>query len=352
MTPAHRRPVSPVRVSRRWLLGAAAMVAVPAATFGVHQARSRNPPTGTASPASAGQKGPTAAPAAPTPIVTSGGGPVAFHPGKVLLGAYLGLDGLSLRESLALRRQQLGRDERIVHVFYGWADTLPRTIDGLPAQAIPMISWRGTGYADILNGSSDAHIAANARRLAAFGRPVLLRFAWEMNGDWYPWGGARNGNDTAGYIRSWRRVHDIFATAGAKNVSWVWSPNWNNSPGAAWNRFQAYYPGDTYVDWVGVSGYNLHRETADTLFKNIYAAYSARKPIMIAEVGAVDRGGSTKADWIDRFAAWAEERPAVGAVVWFDTDTHPGTEERWRIDTGPGPLAAYRTMARSPWFSG
>jgi glycosyl hydrolase family 26 len=350
MTAAHRRSHSPARLSRRWLLGLAAVAAVPAATYGVHQARSRNPPADTASPASNASVAPTAAP--PPVVVGSGGGTVPFHRGKVLLGAYLGLDGLSLRDSIALRRRQLGRDERIVHVFYGWSDTLPAAIGGLPATAIPMISWRGTGYAAILNGSADAHIAASARRLAAFGRPVLLRFAWEMNGDWYPWGGANNGQDTAGYIRCWRRLHDIFAAQGAKNVSWVWSPNWNNSPGASWNRFQAYYPGDKYVDWVGVSGYNLHRESPETLFKNIYAAYSARKPIMIAEVGSVERGGSTKADWIDVFAAWVEARPAVGAVAWFDTDTHPGTEEHWRIDSNAISLAAYRTMANDPWFAG
>src|SRR4051794_4130528 len=72
------------------------------------------------------------APAAPE-AVTKGGGPVPFRPGRAMLGAYLGLEGRSLTESLALRRRQLGRDERIVHVFYDFTDTLPKAIEGLPA---------------------------------------------------------------------------------------------------------------------------------------------------------------------------------------------------------------------------
>jgi beta-mannanase len=132
----------------------------------------------------------------------------------------------------------------------------------------------------------------------------------------------------------------------------VWSPNWNDSPKQPWNTKAEYYPGDEHVDWVGVSGYNLHREAPADLFDQIYADYAARKPLMLTELGAVDRGGRTKADWITLLAAWVEQHPAMGAVVWFDTDTHPGYDEKWRIDTDPESLAAFRAMARNPHFSG
>nr|BFE71384.1 hypothetical protein GCM10020092_046850 [Actinoplanes digitatis] len=181
---------------------------------------------------------------------------------------------------------------------------------------------------------------------------MLLRWGWEMNGDWYPWGAARNGKDPAGYIECWRRIHGIFAEEKATNVSWVWSPNWNSAPVEEWNTPEALYPGDRYVDWVGISGYNLHRETPDTLFGPIYRSFSARKPLMITEVGSVDRGGRTKADWITLFARWVEAHPAVGGVVWFDTDTHPGYKEKWRIDTDADSLAAFTAMAKSVRFSG
>ena len=346
---------APPRFSRRGLLGMAALTAVATGTVAVRKLRPATPLT---TPSTAPSPRDVPAATSPTPKKSSrpkttlrGGGPVPYVPGKVLLGSYLGLQGMSESAALALRREQLGREQRIVHVFYAWHDTLPDHLSWLPKRAYPMISWRGTGHGPILNGSSDGQIARNARRLRRFGRPLLLRWGWEMNGSWYAWSAAHNGDDASGYVRSWQRLHDIFREEGADNVSWVWSPNWNDSPDEAWNRMDEYYPGDTYVDWVGVSGYNLRRETPQTLFKPIYDAYTSRKPLMITEVGAQDRGGRTKADWIDLFSAWCRQNPGVGAVTWFDTDTHPGYHEKWRIDTDPESLAAYRRMARHPHFS-
>jgi hypothetical protein len=269
-----------------------------------------------------------------------------------MLGAYLDLEGLSLPAALALRRRQLGRDLRILHHFYAWRDPLPRSDPYLPAGGVLMVTWRGTVYEEITGGACDGMIAAAARRLARYGDPVLLRWGWEMNGDWFVWGGARNDRDTAGYVAAWRRLHRIFAEQGADNVSWVWSPNWNSQPAAGWNDLRRYYPGDAYVDWVGVSGYNLGRESPQQLFGGVYAEYASRKPIIIAEVGAVDHGGRSKADWVTRFADWVRAHPEVGAVVWFDTDTHPGAPEPWRVDTDPAALAAYRAMARDRTFAG
>jgi beta-mannanase len=173
-----------------------------------------------------------------------------------------------------------------------------------------------------------------------------------MNGDWFRWSGAANGRDAEGYVAAWRRLHRIFGEQGADNVSWVWSPNWNSSPDQVWNRMADYYPGDRHVDWVGVSGYDMGGESPQALFGGIYAEFAARKPIIVAEVGAVDRGPGTKADWITRFAAWVKAHPAVGAVVWFDTDTHPQSPQRWRIDTDAEALAAFKAMAVEATFGG
>jgi Glycosyl hydrolase family 26 len=353
VSPNHR---APARLTRRRLLGLAA-AGVPLAACAARQVASLGAvaPAPTDPAESAGPDAPDSpAPSrSAAPVLPAGrGGPVPFTAGRVQLGAYLDLDGMSLGRALALRRRQLGREERIVHLFYDWTDPLPGALPELPAHAVPMISWRGTRYAEITGGACDALVARAARRLARGGRPTLLRWAWEMNGDWYPWGAAGNGRDPAGFVAAWRRVHRIFAEQGASNVAWVWSPNWNSSPDAPWNAVPRFYPGDAYVDWVGVSGYNLHRETPQTLFSGVYGGYAARKPIIVTEVGAVDRGGRTKADWIELFADWVRAHPAVGAVTWFDTDTHPGYDERWRVDTDPQALAAYKAMARDGRFAG
>jgi hypothetical protein len=346
---------APARLSRRGLIGLAALAAVPAGVLAVRAPGGESPDGDTAPTAPEGAEPPAAVTPVParssTPANTlKGGGPVPYVRDKVLLGSYLNLVGMSGSAALRLRREQLDRSPRIVHVFYGWTDNLPQRLSDLPDAAYPLVSWRGADHASILAGEHDDMIARNARRLRRFGRPLLLRWGWEMNGDWYAWGGAKNDHDPGGYVRCWRRLHDIFAGQGADNVSWVWSPNWNNSPAESWNTMDAYYPGDEYVDWVGVSGYNLHRETPDTLFGPVYRAYTGRKPLMITEVGAVDRGGSTKADWIELFAEWCREHPKTGGVAWFDTDTHPGYHEKWRIDTDAASLAAYRKMATDPRF--
>jgi beta-mannanase len=173
-----------------------------------------------------------------------------------------------------------------------------------------------------------------------------------MNGDWFEWSGARNGQDPDGYVRAWRRLHRIVGEQGASDVAWVWSPNWNSSPDVGWNQFRHYYPGDAYVDWVGVSGYDFYGESPATLFTPIVEAYGGRKPIIVSETAAVDLGAHTKARWIPKLQAWAARTPELGAVVWFDTDVQEGTDHNFRPDTDAETLAAYRAMARAGRFAG
>jgi hypothetical protein len=331
-------------LSRRRLLALAALATVPAAACSNN--RDAGPDTGLSGPEESAEPSPT-----PVRPVTKGGGAVPIKPGKVRLGAYLALKDLSLSAALALRHRQLGRDESIVQRFYQWDDTLPRTLPVLPERSTLMIAWGGTRYADIIGGKSDRLIAAAGRQMARRNRPTLLRWGWDMNRDFYAWGGPSNGRTAAGYVKSWQRVHRIFADEGADRVSWVWSPNWNSHPDAAWNTIAHYYPGDAYVDWVGVSGY-ADTETPADMYDPVYQAYAGKKPIMLTEVGVMDHGGRTKADWIIGFAEWVKSRPGIGAVVWFDTDTHPGSTEKWRIDSNKQALAAYRAMADDPAFGG
>ncbi len=297
-------------------------------------------------------------PPVPTPAQTQFGadtgdtGAPAPTPGKAILGFYIDLAGKSFKQSLALRQQQLGRDPRLIQWYYEWSDTLPSSFPDLPPGAIPMVTWRGTSYSSILNGSQDDLIAHAADRLAKYGKPVFLRWAWEMNGSWYVWGGSRNGNDPAKFAAAWRHLHDIFVAHGATNVGWVWAPNWYSLPVAPWNTIDAYYPGDQYVDWVGISGYGDTGLLPDKLYDTLYNTYAARKPMMLAETGVIDRGGTTKPDWINALQQWTMSHPHVGAVCWYDTNTSPGTSDDFRIDTSPGSLEAFKAMANDPYFSG
>ncbi len=289
----------------------------------------------------------------PEPAKTDGrGGAVPFRPGAAMFGSYLGLSGRSLKQSLALRRRQLGRDQRIVHVFYPWDGYVPTSEPDVGPDSILMVSWHGTAYTEINDGSSDRNIASVAKKLAGMKRPILLRWGWEMNGNWFDWDGTHNGQNAAGYVTAWRRLHRIFAEHGVTNVAWVWCPNWNSAPDASWNGFQRYYPGDDYVDWVGVDGYDFYSESPDTLFDAITSAYGKRKPLIVSETAAVDLGAHTKARWVKKLAAWAEKTPDLGAVVWFDTDTQQDSPHNFRPDTDAETLAAYKALANSSRFTG
>jgi hypothetical protein len=288
----------------------------------------------------------------PAEAATGWGGPVPFRPGKAMLGSYLSLHGRTLTQSLALRRKQLGRGQRIVHKYYPWSGYTPTAEPDVPAGAVLMVSWHGTTYQHITGGGSDPGIIAMATHLAAMKRPVLLRWGWEMNGNWFAWDGTHNGKKPSGYIQAWRRMHDLFRAHGATNVAWVWGPNWNSGPDVSWNKFEHYYPGDAYVDWVGVSGYNFESETPHTLFNPLVKEYGKRKPIMLAETAAINHGKHTKARWIAKLSAYVAATPSVGAVVWFDTDQQKGVKHNFRPDTDAETLAAYRKMVRRTRFTG
>jgi glycosyl hydrolase family 26 len=275
---------------------------------------------------------------------TGKGGPVPALD-RVMLGSYLALGGMSLSSSLALRRRQLGREQKIVHLFYGWSERMPSDVS--IGKSTLMVSWHGTKLATVASGAQDSVIEAAAKKLAAYRKPMLLRWAWEMNGDWFEWGG-----DPGLFVQAYRRIHRIFRAGGADNVAFVWSPNWNSSPNTSANAISRYYPGDAYVDWVGVSGYNFYRESPSTLFRPVVSAYGKRKPIIVTETAAIDFGAGSKAAWIKKLSAYAGSTPSIGAVCWFDTDVQDDSKHNFRFDTSDDALAAYRAMARSARFSG
>ena len=141
---------------------------------------------------------------------------------------------------------------------------------------------------NIVAGRFDPYIRAWANTLAAYGRPVRLRFAQEMNGGWYPWSERSNGNRPHEFVRAWRHIHDIFRAAGATNVEWVWSP-------AAITMHASQYPGDAYVDLVSLSCFNggiQLRYSRWKPFARVLGHSLARlrtiaptKPIEISEIG-------------------------------------------------------------------
>lgn len=202
----------------------------------------------------------------------------------------------------------------------------------------------------IVDGHFDSYLRSWAEGVKSLGYPVAIRFAHEMNGDWYPWCEKANGNRPGEYVEAWRHVHDVFEEAGATNVIWVWSPN------ARWNKTTAhlsgFYPGDDYVDWVGTTGYYgtgswSTYSSFDAIFGPTIAEIRtfSRRPLVVTETGATDAGGR-KAQWIrETFRALPKHRDVIG-LIWFEVDK----ELDWRIAGSPAASAAFAQSVAAPRY--
>jgi beta-mannanase len=204
-------------------------------------------------------------------------------------------------------------------------------------------------FDDIVSGKYDTYIQKYATAAKAFGKKFFLDFAAEMNAD-----EAWTNHDAAKYVAGWRHVHDVFTAAGATNVVWAWCPNVTDSDGTN-SATMTYYPGDAYVDWVGVDGYNWGTsqpgfgwQTFQQVFQNIYPILAAvGKPILIGEMASDEVGGS-KAQWIDDIVPTLKSSfPMLRAFVWFDVKK----ERDWEINSSPSAQASYSHMALDPFMN-
>lgn len=224
----------------------------------------------------------------------------------------------------------------------------------------------------IIAGEFDDYLRQYARDIVETGLPLMIRLDHEMNGTWYPWseqrsdGSSLNGNGSGDFVAMWRHVHDIFEEEGANElVIWTWAPNIvNNLPSRHQDisYLESLYPGDEYVDLIGVSGYlrTPFKEENNFTFDYTFGATLDQlreitdKPIIIAEVGATENGGK-KPQWVTSFfdAFTEEENDDIIGFAWFNLAvTTISQGERvtndWRIDSRADSLAAFREGLADP----
>jgi len=262
-----------------------------------------------------------------------------------LLGLYYGAG------SVAQTAAKLGRTPAVHLTYYRWdADwTGSVTKADLAEGQIPLVNWEPhhIDFAKIIDGSLDATITARANGSKALGKKFFLDFAAEMNGD-----EAWSGNNAPLYVSAYRHIHDLFAAAGASNVVWVWCPNVTDTPGG--NRTTMdYYPGDAYVDWTGVDGYNWGVKNGgwqsfEQVFREIYPLLAAKKkPILIGEMASAEVGGD-KGKWIDDIIPTLRKKfPLIKGLIWFDINK----ERDWRFSSSAASEAAFIRMAKDSYFN-
>jgi hypothetical protein len=267
---------------------------------------------------------------------------ILVPPQGALLGEYYG-DG-----TIAATNARIGRVPAIHLTYHALSDDFPAdpvVRADLAAGQIPQITLDVGDLASIVNGSVDATLRALASGSKALGKKFILDFGAEMND---------RADDPPTYVAAYRHAHDLFVAAGATNTVWAWCPNVTDANGGN-SMTMAYYPGDAYVDWTGVDGYNWGTSVAgfqwqsfQNLFANIYPLLAAKgKPILIGEMASDEVGGS-KGQWIDGIIpALRSSFPLIKAFVWFDVLK----ERQWQINSSPGSLAAYQRMAKDPFMN-
>jgi mannan endo-1,4-beta-mannosidase len=149
-------------------------------------------------------------------------------------------------------------------------------------------------------------------------------------------------------------VHDVFASVGASNVTWVWCPNVD--PAGKLHDLASLYPGDEYVDWTGLDGYNWGPSKGGwTSFSRLYSTtyheitdtIAPSKPLLIGEMGSTEQGGS-KAAWIgEALTEIPTAFPKVRAALWFDT-YDDGMD--WPIETSSSATSAFAGGVANPAY--
>jgi hypothetical protein len=338
-----------IRGARRWALLAAVLVVTAAAIVVWQWPR----------PAPAGSP---ARPKASAASPRSADPPVQAQ--RMLLGSYTNLSGQSSTEAAVEQREAaMGRRYDLEVTYYNWNDVFPDSGEAtiVAHGRTPVMTWYGPGkdpsdprtLTEVNDGSDDGWIRSQAAAIKGFQHRIYLRLMPEMNGTWYH---GFSGNPAA-YIAAWQRIHRLFAQAGVSNVTWVWCPNF--SP----DDWDDYYPGNAYVDVIGVDGFSNTKygyQTFEQMFGPFLMHYAGRKPLMINETatnsGAGDaaEGIGSAASFIEGMHSYLEDvagpRYGVIGVCWFDTDDIDS--HNWRVDQTPAAWQAWLSLARDPYFGG
>ena len=294
------------------------------------------------------------------------------NPSTILLGAYDNQTSESFKSVTELE-DSMHLKFPLIHIYTAWGtkaeEQFPQQqVDAIIALgSVPVITWEPWltdfdvekfpglrkvedrdkgGLADVAKGLYDPYIKQWATAAKESGTPIYLRVGHEMNDPYrYPWG--PQNNSAKDFIAAWRHIHNVFKQAGATNVIWVWSPH------PAYGFFDAFYPGNDYVDYVG-SGVLNYGTVANwskwwsfqEIFGNHYKEMTPfKKPIMITEFGCLAVGGSRSQWFNDALASLPKDFPLVKSVVFFHFSEDKTTTQQpinWYIKKDSASIKAIR----------
>jgi hypothetical protein len=231
---------------------------------------------------------------------------------------------------------------------------------------------------DIISGTFDSDLQAWARDARDFGSPLIVEYGTEVNGEWFPWNGVWNGGSTTdGYgdptepdgperfRDAYRHIIQIARDEGASNITWVFHVDREDYPEETWNQLENYYPGDGWIDWIGVSVYGAgdpldtecasFRDSMDAVYPRL-AALSTSKPIAVLEFGvAYNNPLCDQAVWAGAALSdtIALRWPRVIGFSWWnenwENDENPDHDTHMRVEDNSALAAVFSsTVGANP----
>ena len=194
-------------------------------------------------------------------------------------------------------------------------------------------------YDRITAGDWDDYFVDFADQLRDYpGEVILIPFS-ELNGNWTPWSGTKNGNTAQKAVAAWRHVHGFVGDIPGVQIGIAY--NAASVPNVAGNQIEDYYPGDAYVDIVGVDGFNDGPPwyTFEEIFVpplNKLSRYG--KPMMIFSFASAE--GAGKAKWMtDGFYDVMPRYPGLVGWVWFNQNK----ERNWLLWSDDDAFEVFKT---------
>jgi len=263
--------------------------------------------------------------------------------GKPAGGKYIGLS-VARSRLIVPTEQAAGITANAITMYYsvGAAINSQSMVDLCDDHRLPIIDMGSDtqSLSKIASGADDRYFESLAATLGALQVPIGFDFDHEFNGNWYAWGYERV--EPAQFIAAWRHIVTIFRDSGATNVIWIWNPNVTMA--GTTNDLQAWYPGNAYVNWIGLDGYFFgSTQTYAGVFD--YTINQVRKftklPLIIVETGASP--ASVPARAITSLFEGVAKTPGMLGLIYFDYDKT--SVHNWYINNDPSALKAFRAGA-------
>ena len=153
---------------------------------------------------------------------------------------------------------------------YGAGETSAKyLLENCPDTAMQIGLYMVEALDGVYGGQYNENIDKIGSFIKSSKRPVYLRIGYEFDGP-------HNHYEPSKYIKAYRYIVDRFRKNGVNNVAYVWHSYASYPP----VMHMKWYPGDSYVDWFGIS---FFAQNESEMLPVVNLAKQHNKPVMIAE---------------------------------------------------------------------